>query len=131
MHRTAAISAGATYFAIVFAAGFVFGTVRTVLIAPRFGELLAVVLELPIMLGISWWACGWTLQRFRLPPESAPRMAMGAVAFTFLIIAEILISFALGRSIAEYGSDLATSHGLLGLAGQLAFGLFPLLRRNG
>lgn len=131
MRRTPAVSAGATCFAIVFAAGFVLGTVRTLVLAPRFGELVAVILEVPIMLALSWWACGWVLNRCRVPPRTPPRMAMGTVAFMLLMLAELVLALGFGRSMTQYASGLATSHGLIGLSGQVAFGLMPLVRRSG
>ena len=73
--RTA--EAGAAYFAIVFAVGFALGTVRTLFLASRFGEQLAVVMELPIILGASWIACGWVLRRWHLAASVGPRLTMG------------------------------------------------------
>ena len=97
---------------------------------PRFGELWAVLLELPIMLAISWWACGQVVTRFHVPPRLASRAAMGALAFGFLMLAEAILSVGLfGRSMSEYAGDLTTPHGLVGLGGQVAFALMPLVRR--
>ncbi|MEL7429628.1 MAG: hypothetical protein AAFN43_06475 [Pseudomonadota bacterium] len=47
------IFAGAAYFAIVFAAGFILGAARTFLLAPVAGEMLAVLVELPFILAVS------------------------------------------------------------------------------
>lgn len=87
-----AVKAGAAYFAVVFAVGFALGTVRTLFLAPRLGELLAVVIELPLMLGASWLACGWAVRRWRIAPTAGPRLTMGAFAFALLIIAEATLS---------------------------------------
>jgi len=48
-----ATAAGALYALIVFLIGFIFGTVRVLLLAPRLGEIAAVVLETPVMLAAS------------------------------------------------------------------------------
>jgi hypothetical protein len=127
--RTRAVRAGILYFALVFAAGFVLGTARVLLLAPRLGELLATVLELPFMLGISWFACGKLIARFQIPPRTEPRLTMGAVAFALLMLAEVLLSVTLfNRSMNEYIDALLTPQGLLGLGGQVLFGLIPLIR---
>lgn len=54
---------------------------------------------------------------------------MGALAFGFLMLAELALSVGLfGRSINEYARDLTTLRGLVGLGGQVVFALIPLLR---
>lgn len=121
--------AAAAYFAIVFAAGFALGTLRTLVMAPRVGELLAVLFELPVILAISWIACGRVMTRFRLPSRVLPRAAVGAVAFALLMLAELTLAIGLfGRSPNEQLAHFATPPGLLGLAGQILFGLFPIVR---
>ncbi len=125
------IKAGAAYFAIVFAVGFALGTVRTLFIAPRLGEQLAVLIELPFMLSASWLACGWCVRRWRVTPAAGPRLTMGAVAFALLIIAEVTLSLtAFDRSLTDFLGNLTTPHGLTGLSGQIVFALMPLLRRG-
>ena len=117
--------------AVVFAAGFALGVLRTLLVAPRFGDLPAVALELPVMLAISWVVCGKVLSRFEVPSDTASRFSMGAVAFGLLMFAEITLSVGLfGRSMSEHFDALTTTHGLLGLTGQVLFGLMPLVRRR-
>lgn len=115
------------YFAIVFGAGFVLGTLRVLAIAPRVGEHWAVALELPVMLAISWWACGFVVRRQHVPSQSAQRLAMGGLAFAMLIGAEIALALAIGewRGLSGYREPAK----LMGLAGQLVFALIPLLRR--
>jgi hypothetical protein len=130
-HRTRAVEAGVTYFAIVFAAGFALGTVRVLLLVPQFGELPAALLELPIMLGISWFVCAKLIARYQVPPRIPPRLMMGAVAFGLLILAELALSLTLfGRSINDFAQALATPHGMIGLAGQVLFGLMPVIARR-
>ncbi len=126
---TRAFAAGAAYFTFVFAAGFVFGAVRTLILEPRLGALAAVAVELPAMLAVSWLACGWTLQRFTVPPELGARAAMGASAFTLLMAAELALAVAFGATAAGFVGGFAAPAGALGLAGQIAFALFPLMRR--
>lgn len=123
------LRAGGLYFAIVFAAGFVLGALRVLVLAPRLGELLAVLAELPVMLAIAWLVCGWLIERLRVPPRLGPRLVMGSVAFSLLIAAEVGLSMLLfGRSLPEFWASLTTLEGGTGLAGQLLFGSMPVFR---
>lgn len=124
-----AAKAGFFYFAVVFAAGFVLGTLRVLVVAPVFGEIGAVLIELPIILAISWFACSLIVQRLSVPPRVSDRALMGAGAFVLLMMAELALSVVIfGRSPAEFANSLATLPGALGLAGQIAFATFPLLQ---
>ena len=112
----------------MFAAGFAFGTVRVLLLVPRVGELSASLLELPIMLGISWFVCTKVIARYQVLPRISPRLTMGIVAFSVLMLAELSLSLTLfGRSMNDFANALATPHGMVGLAGQVLFGLMPLV----
>jgi len=118
---------GAIYFAAVFAAGFVLGVLRTLVLIPLLGELGAVLVELPVILSIAWWVCTRILRRWPLSPPAA--VAMGAIAFLLLMGAEAGLSTLLaGRSLAEHLSLYAQLPHQLGLAGQLAFALFPWMQ---
>ena len=123
------LKAGAIYFFLAFAAGFAFGTLRTLVIAPAIGDLTAVAFELPLMLTISWIACGWVLQRIRVPNLTYHRIAMGAFAFILLIVAEVLVSTQLAsRDLASHFALYRTLPAIMGLLGQVAFAVFPLFR---
>jgi uncharacterized membrane protein YhdT len=124
-----AIKVGILYFAIVFAAGFLLGTFRVFVLLPLIGELAAVALELPIILIISWLVCRRLINRFSVPATASQRLAIGALAFCLLMLAEVGLSvLVFDRSGAEYLAHLQTAPGLLGLAGQIAFALLPLAR---
>jgi hypothetical protein len=123
--------AAAVYFALVFAAGFALGTVRVLAVAPCFGELAAVLCETPVMLGVSWLACGAAIRAFGVRGRGAG-LAMGAAAFALLMAAEAALAVAgFGRSPAEFLHAFGSPAGAVGLAGQVAFGVFPLLRAGG
>lgn len=125
--RGRVLKAAAAYFALVFAVGFVLGTLRTLWLAPSLGSVLAVAAELPVMIAVSWLACGWVLRRMPLPlPDAA---AMGVIAFALLLLAEVVLSTTLGgltlqRHLALYRE---AAH-LLGLSGQIAFAVMPVWR---
>ena len=123
------LAAAATYFGSVFAAGFVLGTVRVLVTAPAFGQLTALLIELPIMLVISWFACAYFVGRFQLGTAVGPSVEMGAIAFLMLMVAEGLLGMTLFRrswaaQLGAYGEPA----GLIGLGGQVAFGLMPILK---
>jgi hypothetical protein len=125
----AALKAGFIYFVLAFTAGFLLGTVRTLIVAPALGELTGVVIELPLMLATSWFACRWVLQRESQPLPMSWRTVMGFSAFLWLMVAEALLSVTLlGRSLAEHFALFGTLPVMLGLAGQLAFAVFPAVQ---
>ena len=129
---TRALSAGAVYFAGMFGLGFLLGTGRVMLVTPRLGEWVATLIELPVMLALSWLYCGWLLRRFSVPARVADRLAMGAFAFMLLMLAEVLLGVGLfNRGLPEQVGEMTNGPGLAGLAGQLAFACFPVLQRNG
>ena len=100
----AVIRAAAVYFGVVFAAAFALGMLRMLVLAPALGPLLAVALELPAVLALSWLVAGRVLRHW--PMALRGRTAMGALAFALLMA-------------AEAG---------LGLAGQIGFAILPALR---
>ena len=71
-----ALRAGFVYFLIVFAIGFVLGTVRVLFVVPRFGATNAVLIELPVMLAVSWIVCAWLVRRFGVARAVAARLVM-------------------------------------------------------
>jgi hypothetical protein len=123
------VAAGAAYFAGVFAAGFVLGIIRTLRVAPYTGDTVAVLIELPIILTIAWLACKWAVRVFRVPVSRSHRLTMGAIAFCLLMLAEAVLSATLsGRSLSEHLALYRHAPQQIGLLGQIAFGLFPILQ---
>ena len=59
------LKAGVLCFALVFGAGFVLGTIRTLWVVPRFGTRIAELMEMPIMLIVTIVAARWIVLRFR------------------------------------------------------------------
>jgi len=121
--------AGAAYFAIVFLAGFLLGTLRTLWLTPTIGPLLAVAAELPVMLAIAFMASAPIMRRFGVEVRS-DRLAAGLLAFLLLMMAEFLLAATFGVEPATYAASLLTAPGALGLAGQVLFALIPVLRNS-
>jgi hypothetical protein len=121
----AVVKAALAYFAAAFAAGFVLGAIREIVVVPRLGGLAAVALEVPIMLAISWIAARVIVARFAVPTDLVPRLVMGGLAFVLLQVAEMALAAGFGISPTAYLAGLATPRGLLGLAAQVAFAFLP------
>jgi hypothetical protein len=129
--REPKIAAGETlavailYFAIVFAFAFAMGIARTLWAAPRLGSAAAVLLEIPILLAISWIVAQRLL---RYKDVALPQRAMaGAIALTLTLLSEAAFaSFVRGQSVSAWAAMVMTPLGLVGLAGQAIFGAMPM-----
>ena len=125
-----AVTAGTLYFAVVFAAAFGLGIVRSLLIAPAIGEVPAVLVEVPIILTVAWFACGWALRRSNPSLGRSCGAVMGITAFVLLLLAEVCVSLMLmGRTLAEHLETYRAPSALIGLAAQVLYASFPLMRR--
>lgn len=124
------LTAAIRYFLLVFAAGFVFGTIRTLTTADTpDARLMAVVVELPAILVVSWLACAHATRRYAVPPTTVERLAMGGLAFALLMLAELLLDVVLaGKTAREHFEAYAEASHQLGLAGQAVFALIPLIQ---
>ena len=126
-----AARAGAVYAILVFGVGFVLGTIRILVLVPRMTPASAVLLETPIILGVSWWLCGQCVARFAISRARRARLTMGLVAFMVLMLEELTLSVVLfGKSVDGYLASLTTLAGTMGLAAQLGFATFPLLQAS-
>ena len=121
--------AGLLYFLGVFLVAFCLGAIRTIVVAPRVGATIAVLLETPIILVVSWWMSGWCTQRFNVGTATADRALMGATAFTILMLAEFALSVVLfHRSPVGYAAAFVSIPGAIGLLAQIAFAFIPWLQ---
>ena len=87
----------ALYFAIVFTAGVVFGTVRVMLVVPAFGVRAAELSELPLMLAVIFVAAHWLNRRFLSGRDDRSRLVVGVMAFVLLLLAEVALGVMVGR----------------------------------
>jgi hypothetical protein len=128
---SAPLLAGLAYFALVFALGFLLGTARTLLVrdAAGDGRLLGVLIELPIMLGASWFLCLYAIRRFTVASTVIARTVMGGLAFALLMLAELVVGALLsGRTPGEHFALYGQASYALGLAAQTGFALMPLIQ---
>ncbi|HEY4580868.1 MAG TPA: hypothetical protein VIG89_07505, partial [Candidatus Acidoferrales bacterium] len=125
------LKAGALYFATVFGAGFAFGTVRVLLVAPRVGERTAELVEAPLMVAASYFAARWIVRRFALPPAPLQRLAVGLIALVLMLAFEFGFVLQLrGLTIAEYFATRDPVSGTVYYLSLALFALFPLLLRR-
>jgi hypothetical protein len=126
------IGAGFVYAGLVYAAGFALGAVRVLYVAPWIGMSMAIWIEIPLMLGISWLACGFVLRRSRAAPNWGARARMGAAAFAVLIAGEIAVGvFVFDRAPVDALETLVDAENVPGLCTQILFALMPLVRLSG
>ena len=122
------IKAGVAYAVTVFAIGFLLGTARVLLLAPRVGSTVAVSVETPIILAASWCLSRIWTKRLAVGMEIRTRILVGAVAFVTLMLLEVALSvIVFHRSIAEYLAEPRSPAGAIGFAAQVCFATFPLL----
>jgi hypothetical protein len=125
-----AIKAGAVYFLLLYVIGFLLGATRELLLAPRFGVVVATALEaLPMLAAIIHFA-PLIARRFGIPPKSGGRIVMGLVGLALLIGAEIAMTRAMrGLSPEEWLAHFASLEGVIYAALLAAFAAMPWVRR--
>jgi hypothetical protein len=123
-----ATKAGAFYALTVFVIGFILGTIRVLLLVPRLGERIAVIIEAPIILVVSWFVCRWCVDRLDVKRAVPARSLMGLVAFLVLMSAEFGLGAVLGRSLMDQVAAYGSPPGAIGLAAQMTFAMFPVIQ---
>jgi hypothetical protein len=125
------LAPAAIYFAIAFAAGFLLGTIRVLVLEPAVGPLAATAAELPFMLAFTWLVARAIVRRAGAGWSSRHALAVGLAAFVMLQAAELILAAIIATSdqppLAAFFAKLAAPEGQLGLAAQGLFALFPLL----
>jgi len=126
------IRAGLLYFALTFGAGFVLGPFRILVLVPRLGARTAELVEMPVMIAITWLAARWTTQRLGVPPGLGPRLSMGVLAGALLLLAEFTLVLRLrGLTLDEYFATRDPVSGTAYYAAVLLLVLMPLLVNRG
>ncbi len=120
------VKAGTVYFGLVFAAGFLFGVLRELWVAPRLGSMTAELLEMPMMFVVIGLAARWTVTHLTVPTPRA-RLAVGCVALALLLVAESSLVMGLRQmSLADYLATRNPISGTVYLGMLLVFALMPL-----
>ena len=122
------LRASLVYFALTFGAGFVLGPLRILFLVPRVGASTAELIEMPVMIGITWLAARWVTRTFSVPPERGPRLSMGVMAGALLLLAEFTFVLRLrGLTLEEYFATRDPVSGAAYYAAVLLLMLMPLL----
>jgi hypothetical protein len=129
-HRgTRLVALSAAYFGWAFCAGLLLGTLRLLLVVPRFGPRAAELLEMPLMLAVITVASGWVERRIGRRP-ARDRLAVGAMALVLLLCADIATDVAFrGRSVWDALVDRGPVSGTLYYASLVYFAVLPWMRR--
>jgi type IV secretory pathway TrbD component len=121
------VKAGVLYFALVFGAGFVLGTIRTLWVVPRIGTRTAELMEMPVMLAVTIVAARWTVLRLAVPPMSSVRLGMGCIALVLMLVAEFgFVLWIRGMSIRDYLATRDPVSGTVYYAMLVVFAIMPL-----
>ncbi len=115
----------------LFAMGFALAIPRELWLKPRLGELGAVMVELPVILCLSWVLARLLMRGPRQAWCMRHRLVMGAGALACLLTAEAVLSiFVLGQTWSAAFSSFTSPKGLAGIAAQALACSFPFLQQR-
>jgi hypothetical protein len=121
------VLAALAYFLLVFAARFLLGPVRVLVLEPSIGPAGAVLAEVPFLI-LAMLAAARLITGWRAIPPGRPRLAMGAWAFALLAVTEIAGAAVLrDMPPAVYFAQFRTVAGLVSLGLFILFALMPWL----
>src|ERR1700682_215029 len=121
-NRIRIAKAGIAYFALVFGAGFVLGSIRVPFLVPRLGERMAELIEMPFMFVVVLCSARFIIRRFALPTATSVRLCVGLLALSLLLPAELLLAVALqSQSLGKYSASRDRVSGSVYLAMLLLF----------
>jgi hypothetical protein len=122
------LKAACLYFAIVFAAGFALGIIRTLWAVPHFGNRASELAEAPVMLVMIVLAARWMLRRFSALTQRTHWLAVGLVGLTLLLLVEITgVHWLRGLSLEQYFATRDPISGAVYDALLLFFAVLPSL----
>ena len=119
------LQAALEYFAIVFGAGFLLGTIRVLVIVPRLGERAAELLEIPLMVMVVALTAHFITRRFASAlAGSTAWLQVGVIALACMLAADVGVGVVLrGMTVRD---ALFARDPLSGTAYYLALGFLAL-----
>ena len=124
------ITGSLLYFAAVFGAGFLLGVARELWLAPQLGARFAELLEMPLMILVSFCVASWVIHR--MPYSKNECVALGVLALLLLIAAEVGVAVMfLNAPITDVVTKRDPISGLAYVCALLLFALMPLFVGRG
>jgi hypothetical protein len=122
-HRV--VKAAVSYFALVFGAGFVLGTIRVLWLVPVVGTQTAELLEMPVMLPVIVLSARWVVRHFSMPDTALSRLAMGGIALALILLLDFTVALSIrGLSFRQY---IETFDPVAGTAYFVMLGVFAVM----
>ena len=122
------VRAGISYFLVTFAAAFLFGTFRQLVLVPAIGVTYAVLIEMPVILSIAYFVARWINEKFNRATTFLQRLAIGVIGFTCLMFSEAgLSSLFRGWTFDKWLGHFATPDGAISLVMFVLFAFIPVL----
>jgi hypothetical protein len=122
------VAAAFVYFLSVYAAGFLFGTVRVLLLEPRLGPFAAVLCESPFLLLVIIAAARRAPRAAGMPLKGSLLVLAGFGALILQQIADVAVGATLrGFSIAEQFAKFAAAEGVVYAILLILFAFMPAL----
>ena len=125
------VTAAVTYFLLVFAAGFLLGVLRVSWLVPAMGVRYAELVELPVMLLVSYFAAGFVVRRWSMPYAVPRRLVVGLLALLLLLAVEFTVVLQLrGMTVNDWLTHRDAVSGAAYYLSLLIYGAMPLLVRR-
>jgi len=119
------LKAALSYFALVLGAGFILGPIRILFIVPRFGVLVAELMEYPLMLVVIVAAARWLVRKFQIAEQT---LLVGLLALGLMMAFELtLVLWLRGLTLTEYLSQRDPLSSYIFYLMLVVFALMPLL----
>ena len=116
------------YFAIVFGAGFILGSIRVLVLEPRLGRLASTLCESPFLLGAIWFGARRVPTWLSIDPQIVNMLAMGFGALVLGLGADFIVGLTMrGMTRGDQFAYFATAPGQLYFALLTVFALMPSL----
>jgi hypothetical protein len=123
-----------TYFGIVFGAGFLLGTIRTIWLEPLLGQRSAELFETPFMVAVYTATAFYLVDRWRAALTLRSAALIGLGALIILLVFEFSVVLTLrGLTVSEYLSSRDPVAGTVYVMSLIVFAAMPavaLLRKN-
>ena len=119
------LKAALAYFALVYGTGFILGPIRILFIVPRFGVLVAELMEYPLMLVVIIAAASWLVRKFQIAEQT---LLVGLLALGLMMAFEFtLVLWLRGLTLTEYLSEREPLSSFIYYLMLVVFALMPLL----